>query len=127
MLRFLFTLTVGVALGFFLAKLREGQIDQARLREARDEAIRYRSQVAAARQSVVAEASAPPPQDDDLTRINGIGPAFQGRLRAAGIHSFAQLAASDPATLRAAVAAPDWQKVQPDRWIEEAGRLAAGG
>lgn len=137
MFRFLFTLTVGVVVGFVLAKLRESVADQNRLREARDEAIRYRAQMAAARQSPAGEvrtappaaatltATPPPAQNDDLTRINGIGPVFQSRLRVAGLHSFAQLAASDPDTLRAAVAAADWQKIEPQRWIEEAGHLAA--
>lgn len=136
MFRFLITLAAGVGLGFLLAKLREGQIDQERLREARDEAIRYRAQLAAARQSAAAEVSADaagpevtaePVQEDDLTRIVGIGPVFQGRLQAAGIRTFARLAASSPDELRSAVAAADWQKIEPARWIEEAAQLAAGG
>lgn len=137
MFRFLITLTVGVVVGFVLAKLRESVADQSRLREARDEAIRYRAQMSAARQSAATEvavatpaaepapAPAPPVQNDDLTRINGIGPVFQSRLRAAGLHSYAQLAASDAGTVRAAVAAADWQKIEPERWIEEAAQLAA--
>ncbi len=35
----------------------------------------------------------PMPQADDLQQVNGIGPVFDGRLRASGIHSIAQLAA----------------------------------
>ncbi|MEZ4769640.1 MAG: hypothetical protein R2844_14570 [Caldilineales bacterium] len=107
--------------------------DQNRLREARDEAIRYRAQMAAARQSAAAETAAPPApaapdpvQNDDLTRITGIGPVFQSRLRAAGIHTYAQLAATDPEAVRAAAAAADWQKIEPESWIEEAAHLAAG-
>lgn len=137
MFRFLVTLTIGVVLGFILAKVRENVADQTRLREARDEAIRYRAQMAAARQSAAAEVTTAPPaaetttapaepvQNDDLTRINGIGPVFQGRLRAAGLHSYAQLATSDADTLRAAVAAADWQKIEPERWIAAAAQLAA--
>ncbi len=129
MFRFLFTFTLGAITGFVLALLREGMADQSRLREARDEAIRYRVQMAAARQSAATEAAAPAPsaplQDDDLTRVNGIGPVFQSRLRAAGIHTYAQLAAADAATVRAAVAAADWQKIEPQRWIEEAAQFAA--
>lgn len=138
MFRFLFTLTIGVVVGFVLAKLRENVADQNRLREARDEAIRYRAQMAAARQSAAAEVTTAPPaadamtapaqpvQNDDLTRINGIGPVFQSRLRAAGLHTYAHLAASDPDTVRTAAAAADWQKIEPERWIEEAGQLAVG-
>lgn len=137
MFRFLFTLTVGVVVGFILAKVRESVADQNRLREARDEAIRYRAQMSAARQSAAVEVTTAPPaaepapapaqpaQNNDLTRINGIGPVFQSRLRAAGLHTYAQLAASDPDTVRTAVAAADWQKIEPERWIEEAAQLAA--
>ena len=139
MFRFLFTLTIGVVLGFILAKMRENVADQSRLREARDEAIRYRAQMAAARQSAAAEVTTAPPaaepaiapaepvQNDDLTRINGIGPVFQSRLRAAGLHTYAHLAASDSDTVRTAAAAADWQKIEPERWIEEAAQFAAGG
>ena len=138
MFRFLFTLTIGVVLGFILAKMRENVADQSRLREARDEAIRYRAQMAAARQSAAAEVTTAPPaaepaiapaesvQNDDLTRINGIGPVFQSRLRAAGLHTYAQLAVSDSDTVRAAAAAADWQKIEPERWIEEAAQFASG-
>ncbi|MEV4758410.1 helix-hairpin-helix domain-containing protein [Micromonospora sp. NPDC049559] len=43
--------------------------------------------------------------DDDLERIEGIGPKFAAALRAAGIHSFRQLADTDDATRRAAIEA----------------------
>ena len=133
MFRFLFAFTIGAITGFVLAKLRESVADQSRLREARDEAIRYRAQMSAAHQSAAAETAAPPVpvapdpvQYDDLTRINGVGPVFQSRLRAAGIHTYAQLAAADSDTVRAAAAAADWQKIEPEGWIEEAAQLAAG-
>jgi predicted flap endonuclease-1-like 5' DNA nuclease len=35
----------------------------------------------------------PLPQSDDLQQVKGIGPVFDGRLQASGIHSIAQLAA----------------------------------
>jgi predicted flap endonuclease-1-like 5' DNA nuclease len=41
--------------------------------------------------------------DDDLERIEGIGPKMAGALRRAGIRSYARLAGSDEATLRAAI------------------------
>jgi predicted flap endonuclease-1-like 5' DNA nuclease len=44
----------------------------------------------------------PPPAletGDDLTEITGIGPVFAGRLRDAGIATFAELAAATPARL----------------------------
>ncbi|MDR7321017.1 MULTISPECIES: helix-hairpin-helix domain-containing protein [Catenuloplanes] len=43
--------------------------------------------------------------DDELERIEGIGSAMATALRAAGIRTFAQLAAADDATKRAAIKA----------------------
>ncbi len=57
---------------------------------------------------------------DALERIRGIGPVFAGRLRAAGIRTFAALAAQSPEHLRAVVQAQPWQKVDPQAWIAEA-------
>ena len=42
---------------------------------------------------------------DDLTRIEGIGPKMSQALQDAGIHTFAQLAATEEDTLRAAIEA----------------------
>ncbi len=70
-----------------------------------------------------------PPADeaggDALERIRGIGPVFAGRLRAAGIRTFAALAAQSPEHLRAVVQAQPWQKVDPQAWIAEARRFMA--
>lgn len=67
---------------------------------------------------------AAPAVEDDLSRLNGIGPAFAGRLRAGGIASFAALAASTPDALAAIVQAPDWRRPDYDSWIEQARALA---
>ena len=39
------------------------------------------------------------PQNDDLTEVNGVGPVFAGKLEAAGITTFAALAAMDEGSL----------------------------
>lgn len=57
---------------------------------------------------------------DDLTQVNGIGPVFASRLRAAGIDTFAKLAASDDATL-ARVA--DVAETRVEGWRDQAARL----
>lgn len=62
------------------------------------------------------KAEAPAAAADDLTSINGIGPAAAKRLADAGITSFAQLAALDVETF-------DAVKVKPD-WVEQAKDLA---
>ncbi len=63
---------------------------------------------------------------DDLTRIEGVGPAYATRLRASGITTFAQLAGSDEETLTIVVAAPAWRRPNYGDWIAQA-RLAAAG
>ena len=70
--------------------------------------------------------SAPAMPGDDLKRIEGIGPKYAGLLREAGINTFADLAASDEATLAAIIGAPAWRRVDYAMWIEQA-RLAAAG
>ncbi len=53
---------------------------------------------------------------DDLTQINGVGPAAAKKLNEAGITTFAQLAALDADTFEAT-------KVKPE-WVEQAKTLA---
>ncbi len=45
---------------------------------------------------------------DDLKMINGLGPAFEKKLNATGITTFAQLAAVDPETFEAVKVEADW-------------------
>jgi len=61
---------------------------------------------------------------DDLTKINGIGPAFAKRLYKADIHTFAQLATLSQEAVRKIVAAKNWQKIEPEAWIEQAKQLS---
>lgn len=62
---------------------------------------------------------------DDLTRLAGVGPAFAATLRAAGVTTFAALAASTPDALAAIVQAPDWRRPDYTSWIEQAQALAS--
>jgi len=62
-------------------------------------------------------------ETDDLTQINGIGPAFARRLNDAGITSFGQLAGMSVAEVRAQAQLEEWQG-DPGDWILQAGRLA---
>lgn len=71
----------------------------------------------------VAETPAP----DDLTRIEGIGPKISGLLQAAGITTFAQLAATDVSRLKQILAEADLAALaNPTTWPEQAGLAAAG-
>lgn len=81
----------------------------------------YGAWVAEAQRLAVAP---PEAAGDDLTRLEGIGPVYAGKLNAAGITSFAALADTDEARLAEIIAAPDWRKVNYGEWIEQA-RLAA--
>ena len=72
---------------------------------------------AAAPKKAAAKAEAPAAAAaDDLTAINGVGPAAAKKLADAGITSFAQLAAVDVETF-------DAVKVKPE-WVEQAKELA---
>ena len=60
---------------------------------------------------------------DDLTQISGIGPTFARRLQAAGITTFAKMAALSPDYLREVSQAATWQ-ADPEEWIAQANALA---
>lgn len=76
--------------------------------------------------AVLAEKPAPIHVGDDLTSLEGIGPAYATRLRASGITTFEQLAGSDEETLTVIIGAPAWRRVHYGDWIAQA-RLAAAG
>jgi len=60
---------------------------------------------------------------DDLTQINGIGPAYARRLNEAGITTYAQLSALTPEQVREMAQLGEWQG-EPGEWIEQAWDLA---
>ena len=64
---------------------------------------------------------------DDLTRIEGIGPAIAGHLNAAGIVTYSQLAATDPARIREVLdAVGGYGAHDPTTWPDQA-QLASVG
>ena len=67
-----------------------------------------------------------PLSPDDLTLIEGIGPKINSVMHAAGIHTFAQLAATEPAHLHEILLAEGLRLADPTSWPEQA-RLAAAG
>ena len=68
-----------------------------------------------------------PPTPDDLTRIEGIGPKISGLLQAAGITTFAQLAATDVSRLKQIIAEAGLTALaDPTTWPEQASLAAAG-
>ncbi|WP_170344316.1 50S ribosomal protein L21 [Ruegeria atlantica] len=78
----------------------------------------------AAKPAKKAEAKAEAPSAaaaDDLTKLNGVGPAAAKKLAEAGIESFAALAALSDEQ----IAAIETVKVKPE-WVEQAKELAKG-
>ncbi len=66
------------------------------------------------------------PAKDDLLRIEGIGRVYDGRLRAAGINTFAELVNAGEARLQEIIQPQAWQRVSFADWIEQA-KLIIGG
>lgn len=64
---------------------------------------------------------------DDLTAIDGIGPGIARRLAAAGLGTFAALAASTPDAIVAAIRTPGFnaKKVADENWIGQAAAKVA--
>ena len=68
-----------------------------------------------------------PVAPDDLKLVEGIGPKISGILEAAGITTFAQLAATDVTRLKQILADADFTApANPGTWPEQAGLAAAG-
>jgi hypothetical protein len=64
--------------------------------------------------------------DDDLTRIEGIGPKIQSTLRMAGIHCYNDLVLADPAWLREVLLKANLRLADPTTWPKQAQMLAEG-
>lgn len=74
------------------------------------------------------EEAAVPAVKDDLTRIEGIGPKVQGLLNAAGIVTFAELAAKTPEELDAIMDAAGsiYKAMDEGSWPKQAALAAEG-
>jgi len=73
--------------------------------------------------------AAQPAQEDDLKRIEGIGPKIAGVLKEAGIRTFGQLAAADAESIEDVLrtADPNLPRLaDPASWPEQAGLAAEG-
>jgi large subunit ribosomal protein L21 len=75
---------------------------------------------------IVETAPTEPLKPDDLTILEGIGPKVNQLLQAAGIRTFAQLAATDVNQLKAILDPAKLQFLDPSTWAEQA-KLAAEG
>jgi len=69
-----------------------------------------------------------PDAPDDLTEIDGIGPAFAKALNAIGIHTFSQLAAEEPEALAARLGGRvTAARIRSSAWIEQAQQRSTRG
>jgi small subunit ribosomal protein S2 len=119
------------------------QVEEAARRakeEAKQKAAEKRAAAAAAKEAAAAKKAAAEKkaeaakaaessEPDDLTRIEGIGPKISSVLQAAGITTYAQLAATDEDGIKQILeeADPDLVKLaEPSTWPRQA-KLAASG
>ena len=66
------------------------------------------------------------PEPDDLTRIEGIGPAISDMLADEGVVTYQQLAASDPGDLKQMLRDEGLYFADPGTWPEQAALAAVG-
>lgn len=101
---------LGMIFGFFLGRWRAPEPVQAPASPASRPASRPTP-------PPTADTAAP----DDLTEIDGIGPAFAAALKAVGITTFVQLAEQDPDDLAERVGGRiTAARIRGDAWIEQA-------
>lgn len=65
-----------------------------------------------------------PQKEDRLERVKGIGAVFAAKLKAAGIHSYTQLAEQSPQRIREIIQPEEWQRIDPEAWIAQAREMA---
>jgi large subunit ribosomal protein L20 len=93
----------------------------------RDEAA-FNGLVKQAQDALKAKATSPKAAADDLVKIEGVGPKINELLKAAGIETFAQLAATPVDRLKAILTAAGsrFKSWDPTTWPEQAALAAKG-
>ncbi len=68
-------------------------------------------------------------EPDDLKKIKGVGPKFEGDLNSKGIYYWRQIAAWKPADIKMVEELIDSipGRIERDEWVKQAGTLAKGG
>lgn len=133
MLRSIYFLA-GIVLGVALGRAASNEQTEAPAKpkqpvapsSVRQEKASAPAEPAAKAKEPVAEESDSEP--DDLTLIDGIGPAFAEDLQRIGIHRFSQLAEQDPDTLAETLnVRVTAERIRRDKWLEQAKALAQKG
>jgi predicted flap endonuclease-1-like 5' DNA nuclease len=114
----LLCLALAALLGFIIGWFMRGSRCEGELARLRAELAR----------APVAAAVAKIPEDDDLKRIEGIGPKIEQLLKAEGVETWAQLAETKVETLQGVLARAGerFRIHDPTSWPDQA-RLAAEG
>ena len=75
-------------------------------------------------ETVVADTTA----EDDLKKIEGVGPKIEGLMKEGGLKTFAQVAAASPESIKAILeaAGPRYKMHDPTSWPLQAGMAAEG-
>lgn len=99
---------------------------QRRIRELEGRVARDAQTVAGLKQELAEALAWQPPAEDDLKRINGIGPAFERGLKSLGVRTFEQIAAWTPEDVAqmAERLKINQGRILRDDWVEGARRLA---
>ena len=117
----LFVLVIIVAV---IWVLREEEQEATQKEEAPEPALEPEAEPATL---AVEEATPPPPEADDLQRIEGIGPKISGLLQENGIRTFGQLAETDVDRLGQILDEANLGRLaNPSTWPDQA-KLAAAG
>ena len=105
---------------------KKGSLDQTQSIPLPDEAPDISDDAPDVSVEAPAKVSAAPSEPDNLRKIEGIGPKIQATLQAAGIETFARLAAYKPADLKQILVDAGIRIGYPDSWPEQAALAAAG-
>ncbi len=134
---FWMALVAGLIIGWLVEWLIDWRFWRKDLNASLDEERRWRLELEQARREIsqlqaqVAQLSGQPTdsepivqKNDDFERVKGISRAFAQRLTAAGIHTYAELAALPPRRMIEIVRPEKRQVVDPAAWIAQARKLA---
>ncbi|HXV98160.1 MAG TPA: helix-hairpin-helix domain-containing protein, partial [Anaerolineae bacterium] len=80
--------------------------------------------LAAVRPALDVQPDVTPTRRDRLEAIEGVGPAYAKKLNEAGIFSFWQLGEQTPERVHEIINPKDWQKIEPESWIDQARAMA---
>lgn len=122
-------------LGDLRTSLQRCQADKAVLNTKLDKCMAEKealsaggAETGATERGFFAAAATPPPNPDDLKKIEGVGPKIEELLNAAGIYTFSQLAEAAVEKLQAILdeAGPHFRLADPGTWGKQAELAAAG-